>query len=122
MRYRQLSPSGDYTFGSGQQNFLINSPATVAQAVETSLKLWLGEWYLDLSVGTPYPEGVVGKHSQEKADLTIISQINQVAGVVSVQDFQSNIDPNTRKYTVTSCIINTVFGQTQLQMQNATNF
>lgn len=33
MRYRREDSNGDYTFGSGDEAWLINSPETVAQAV-----------------------------------------------------------------------------------------
>lgn len=39
MRYRVLSPTGDYTFGQGPGEFLVNSPAAVAQAIGTRLRL-----------------------------------------------------------------------------------
>ncbi|MGE4978545.1 hypothetical protein AB8914_22915, partial [Yersinia enterocolitica] len=33
MRYRREDENGDYTFGQGDNTFLINSPEAVAQAV-----------------------------------------------------------------------------------------
>lgn len=121
MRYRKLSPTGDYTFGAGQLNFLANTPETVAQAVQTSLLLWLGEWYLDLNAGTPYMEGVIGKHSKQTADATLVSRITQVQGVTSLENFTSTIDPDTRKYTSISAKLNTIHGATQLQIANYAN-
>lgn len=121
MRYRKLSPTGDYTFGSGLLNFYINSPDAVAQAVKTSLLLWLNEWYLNLDDGTPYMEGVIGKHNQETADATLRNRIMKVQGMVSIQDFQSTIDPDNRTYTL-SATLNTIYGVTQLQVQNYANF
>lgn len=122
MRYRKLSPTGDYTFGSGQLNFLIDSPAAVAQAVQTSLLLWLGEWYLDLNDGTPYPEGVIGKHDQATADATIVSRINQVQGVIDIVNYESVIDPDTRAYKTINGDLNTIYGQTQVEVDNSVNF
>lgn len=122
MRYRQLSPSGDMTFGSGQLNFLINTPEAVAQAVMTSLLLWLGEWYLDITDGTPYPEGVLGRHSQAQADAVIIARIQQVQGVVDIVNFKSVVDPLTRAYTVIGGTLNTIYGVTQLEMVEDANF
>lgn len=122
MRYRKLSNTGDYTFGAGQLNFYINSPAAVGQAVKTVLLLWLGEWYLDITTGVPYLEGVLGKHSQDEADMTMKSQINDVQGVVNIASFQSIIDPVTRKYSIVDLVINTIYGQTQVELQNVGNF
>lgn len=122
MRYRKLSPDGDYTFGSGQLDFLIDSPEAVAQAVKTSLLLWQGEFFLNIEEGVPYMEGVIGKHSKEEADNTILSQITRVQGVVNIQNYQSEINPNTRKYSTISGTLNTIYGMTELQIQNENNF
>lgn len=110
------------TFGSSQKNFLVNTPATVAQAVETGLRLWLGEWYLDLNVGVPYPEGVIGVHSKETADQTLISAIRNVQGVTNLTNWVSTIDPTTRKYSSISATLYTLYGETQLQIANLGNF
>lgn len=42
MRYRREDGEGDYTFGSGDDTWLINSPEAVAQAVKTRFALWYG--------------------------------------------------------------------------------
>jgi hypothetical protein len=118
VRYRKLSSTGDYTFGSGSQNFFINSPDAVGQAVQTALRLWLGEWYLNINDGTPYPEGVLGKHSQAVADATIVSRIRKVQGVVDITNYQSTIDPVTRKYTSVSGTLTTAYGTIQIQVAN----
>lgn len=43
MRYRREAADGDYTFGSGDDTLLINSPEAVAQAVKTLFELWYGQ-------------------------------------------------------------------------------
>lgn len=118
MRYRQLSPTGDYQFGQGQLNFLINSPEAVAQAVETYLRLWLGEWYLNINDGTPWLEGVFGYNSQAEADQTLIQTILGVQGVQDLRNWESTVDPVTRAYTSISAILDTIYGETPLQLEN----
>lgn len=54
MRYRREDADGDYTFGSGDDTWLINSPEAVAQAVKTRFELWYGQWFLDTTEGTPW--------------------------------------------------------------------
>lgn len=121
MRYRKLSPTGDYTFGSGQLNFFINTPEAVAQAVKTSLLLWIGEWYLNIEEGTPYMQGILGKHTQATMDATIKKRIGSVQGVTSIDNYVSSIDPETRKASV-SATLNTIYGVTPLQVQNYANY
>jgi hypothetical protein len=112
--------TGDYAFGSGQQNFFIDSPAGVGQIVQTGMLLWEGEWYLNTTEGMPTLEGIMGYHSQATADLTVQNQISNTEFVTDIASFASTIDPDTRAYSVTTTI-DTVFGQTQVEMQNIAN-
>lgn len=61
MRYRREDTDGDYTFGCGDDTWLINSPEAVAQAVKTRFALWYGQWFLDKTEGTPWIQSVLGK-------------------------------------------------------------
>lgn len=122
MRYRKLDANGDYSFGNQQNDFWINVPEAVAQAVETSLKLFVGEWFLNIESGVPYPESILGKHSKDEADATLIGQITNVPGVVSLVNYQSELDPNTRSYKTINGTINTVYGLTEVEIVNEQNF
>lgn len=108
MRYRALSASGDYTFGQGQANFLINSPAAVGQSVLTRLRLWEGEWFLDTTDGTPWLQSVMGKNTQSLYDMAIRARVLETRGVVSIVKYASNLRPD-RRLDVTMTI-NTQFG------------
>lgn len=121
MRYRKLSPTGDYTFGNGELDFLRDTPATVAQAVQTAVLLWLGEWYLNIDNGTPFLQGVFGKHSKEEANLTLQDRILNVQNVTGLENFASVIDPVSRRMSLTATL-NTAFGPTPLQVSNYANF
>lgn len=118
LRVRALDANNDMQFGASQQQYLVDSPDAVAQIVETTLRLWLGEWYLDLEAGTPWAQGVLGKNSQATADQTIIAQIKSVQWVTDVSNFQSTVDPNTRTYTEVGGILYTQFGSTPFSFSN----
>lgn len=113
MRYRKLSSDGDYVFGSGKNDFLVNSPEAVAQAILTRLKLWLGEWFADTSDGTGWNQSIVGKQSKNLYELTLHQRVLETPGVKSIVDFQSALDPETRRLTV-SMTVNTIFGEASL--------
>lgn len=113
MRYRKLSSDGDYVFGSGKNDFLVNTPEAVAQAILTRLKLWLGEWFADTSDGTGWNQSIVGKHSKNLYELTLRQRVLETQGVVNIIDFQSTLDPDTRRLTV-SMTVNTVYGEAYL--------
>lgn len=65
MRYRREDADGDYTFGSGDDTWLINSPEAVAQAVKTRFELWYGQWFLDTTEGTPWSQSVLGRQNRK---------------------------------------------------------
>lgn len=121
MRYRKLSEDQDYTFGAGQQNFYRDQPEAVGQAVVTRLRLWLNEWFLDSDEGTPYMQGVFGKHSQTEADNTIEQRVLGTQGLTDLSNYSSAIDPVTRGMSATMDI-DTLYGPTEVQVQNYANY
>ena len=121
MRYRMLSPTGDYVFGQGQLNFYIDVPMAPGQAVKTRLLLWQGEWFLDNTVGTPYMNGILGKHSQAQADLTVQTEVLGTQGVTDISTYASQDDTVKRSYAV-EMVIDTVYGPTPVQISNYVNY
>ncbi|MFX2600910.1 hypothetical protein V6183_15455 [Enterobacter hormaechei] len=111
MRYRREDADGDYTFGQGDDTFLVNSPECVAQAVKTRFELWKGQWFLDATEGTPYIQSVLGKQRPEVYSLAIRDRISTTPGVLSILSFDTVNNGNTRRVTFTASI-NTIYGQT----------
>lgn len=122
MRYRKLTSTNDYSFGNGQLDFYIDIPAAVGQAVKTGMLLFLGEWYLNNLDGFPWPEDVLGFHTQTEADNAIQNYIlNNITGVQSIVSYTSVVDTVRRTFDVTMTI-DTIYGQTQVQVDNESNF
>lgn len=113
MRYRALDANGDYSFGSGQANFLVNSPAAVGQLVLTNLLLMEGEWFLDTTVGTPYLQQILGKGTSTEYDMAIQDVVLNTQGVTEIVAYTSTYNSATRALTV-QMTIDTVYGQTQV--------
>lgn len=111
MRYRREDDTGDYSFGEGDNTFLINSADAVAQAVKTRFELWRGQWFLDKKEGTPYVQSVLGKQRAEVYSLAIRDRISKTRGVKSIISFDTNNDGTTRRLTFTATI-DTIYGQT----------
>jgi len=109
MRYRKLSPTGDYTFGQGSADFLVNSPDAVGQAIITRLKLLQGEWFLDVTEGTPYSTQILGKTTATQRDAAIRARILGTQGVKSIISYASSLVG--RALSVTA-MVNTIYGQT----------
>lgn len=89
MRYRPLSPTGDYQIG---KPWLINSPQCVAQAILTRLKLWLGEFFLDTTDGTPYLTQVLGERYNKAPDAAIKRRILGTPGVAQLISYSSSFN------------------------------
>ena len=114
MRYRKLDADGDYVFGGGPADFLVNTPEAVAQAVLTRLLLLRGEWFLDTTAGMPWDTDVLGKYTSGKYDAAIRKCILATHGVTELTNYSSTADPETRVLTVTATI-NTIYGTTTVQ-------
>jgi len=96
MRYRRLSAADDYTFGQGSANFLVDSPATVAQSILTRLRLWEGEWFLDTTEGTPWLQKILGAGHKAIYDLAITTRVLETRGVTGIENYESVLTPARR--------------------------
>lgn len=108
MRYRKLDAAGDYTLGSGQ-DWHVNTPEAVAQAVLTRLRLNQGEWFLDTSDGMPWATEVLGKYTELTRDAVIKDRVLGTPGVTELLEYSSTFDGNTRALSV-SMTISTAYG------------
>lgn len=114
MRYRKISADGDYVFGAGVLDYLKDVPEAVSQACVSRLRLLEGEWFLDVSAGTPWQTQILGMHTAGTRDMTVYGTVLQTAGVTRIANFASVVNPNTREYSV-SMVIDTIYGLAQLQ-------
>lgn len=126
LRVRALSPSGDYRFGGGRSELLVDSPDAVAQKLKTRLNLWQGEWFLDSSAGTPWMQKILGRHASglplapERGvsmvyDIAIKTVINNTLGVSQILAYSSSFDGSARVLTVSATVL-TIFSTTPIQL------
>lgn len=108
MRYRTLDADLDMTFGQGRANFLVDTPATVAQAVLTRLMLLRGEWFLDVTAGMPWSTDVLGANTGQRYDQAIREQILDTEGVISIVLYSSTKVARSLQVAVT---VATRYGQ-----------
>ena len=111
MRYRREDDDGDYTFGQGDDTWLINSAETVAQAVKTRFLLWYGQWFLDTTAGTPWIQSVLGKQRPETYNLAIRQRILGTKGVNRIKSFNTDLNTSSRRVVFTATI-DTIYGTT----------
>ena len=113
MRVRKLDANGDMTFGHGLKDFFINVADAPAQAAVTRLQLRLGEWWLNTADGTPYETRIVGFQTNYSRDPVIRARILGTPGVVGFVSYSSNLDRNTRGWSV-NCNIDTLYSTSAL--------
>lgn len=118
MRYRKLDKNGDMTFGRGQADYFRDVPEAPAQAVWTRLALRLGEWFRDTSAGTPWDTEILGAHTQSTRDFAIRDRIENTAGILSLDGYQSTFNPNTRTFTV-QATVTTVYGRAVVYLSSS---
>lgn len=104
MRVRAQSAAGDYTFGGGSTNFLVNSPQAVLQLILTGLKLFQGEYFLNTAAGMPWMTDVIGVGTQGLYDAAIQNQILGTTGVTGITNYSSSLNVATRSLTVLATV------------------
>lgn len=78
----------------------------LAQEVQTELRWWLAQWFLDLSRGMPYLEQLLRKGVSERTARAVLKrQIERVSDVRRVVSIRVSIDRATRACTVDELVI-----------------
>jgi len=94
---REFDVNGDYAIN----RFVTESPATI-QAVTTRLRLFKGEWFLNLNSGVPWYQRIFIKPARlNEVDRIIRNKILQTEGVSGLSSFDLSFDSTTRKLSVT---------------------
>jgi hypothetical protein len=111
--YRRLDANHDPVMGGGAADFVSDIDA-VAQAIQTRLLLFLGEWWENQEVGLPLFQNILGQGASQSRLLHIVSQLIQqnIYGAPYVTDIpvvQIQFDPVTRTFQFYAVVL-TTFG------------
>lgn len=117
MRIRKMSPGDpnddtarDMVFGSGQADFYRDVPEAPAQLAECRLMLFAGEWYQDLTAGTPWNTQVLGKYTGAIRDPIIRTRLLGTTGISGIAAYDSSLNRDTRQFAV-QATLDTIYGQ-----------
>ena len=94
-----LNDSGDIYLSGGQfaRGEGVNR---VTQEVESALRLFLGEWFLDINKGVPYIQEIFKRPiDQEKIENILSAKVLEVNSVQTVDTITSAFDQATRLYS-----------------------
>ena len=99
MKYRKLTSTGDYSFGSGGNDYADGNEA-VAEAIKTKLLLFYGEWWENLGEGIPMFQSVLGQTNPDtiKSSLSMLveQRIVEIQEVDSVKNIEIEYDRMNR--------------------------
>lgn len=74
----------------------------VAQRLKVTLYTFLGEWFLDTTIGVPYFQQIFGKvRSKSTADLIFQQIIANDRDVIEILSFKSELESGSRGYSMT---------------------
>ena len=113
MRYRKLDADGDYSFGNGTADFWKDQPEGVAQAVQTRLFLFEGEWFLDSREGMTWNTQVLGVRTANTRDPAIRRRVLGTTGVNAILAYSSDLNRDSCGFSV-GMTIDTIYGPATL--------
>lgn len=98
-----LNPNtGDLVFTNGGSPVTQRTATVVAQRLRITLYTFLGEWFLDRTVGVPYYQQIFGKiRTQSAVDLIFQQIITDDPDVIEILTFSSTLDSANRGYSMT---------------------
>lgn len=117
MRVRKLDENGDLVTSGIIWN---EGQYTIAQTIKTRLKLFLGEYFRDITQGVPWFEkedgsyGILQKgYTLEQVEALLRNTISETDGVLTILSFNLDFDDNKRELTV-STIVATQYGNVEV--------
>jgi hypothetical protein len=109
-----IDSSGELIWGSDQQNMLYDLDA-VRQIIQTTLNLWMGEWWEDRSIGLAMWQSIMDQRAGERARQAMsqliqaqILSVPYVTGISNVQMVYQN------RALMFACTVETSFGSIPL--------
>jgi hypothetical protein len=110
--YLRLDAENDPIFNSAAS---LSDLAAVAQAIETRVKLFQGEWWENLNEGTPMFQDILGSSGSAKNQTTMsLILTERVAGtpyVSQVKEVVATFNRTTREFSYRA-VAQTAFGET----------
>lgn len=116
MTVRRLDTDTGDIVTQGEQ--FLTEREEIAQTIRTRLALFLGEYFRNITDGTPWYEQILGKGaSRDTAEAVLRNRIAQTTGVVRLVSFSSDFDLNTRKLSVSAGVL-TTYGLAEVDYSN----
>lgn len=116
MIFRQVTSSGDWTFGAGLGNYSSKTQA-IALNIQTSVLMWSGDFFASLNPWINW-KGLLNVGQQNNLNSALNNLISQCYGVMDVPSASIIVNPTTRmafaQYTVDTVYSTTVVNNVQI--------
>lgn len=107
MSFRAIDSDGDWTFGKGVSNYLIDEPE-IETNLKTRLLSWVGDCFFAPAEGVDY-NNLLDIGTKALLDVNIRRVTLQTAGVLRINSYESTINRSTRAFSA-RIGITTIFG------------
>lgn len=106
----QIIPLNDIALDPNTDRFIIKNgdlvltqkADAVAQFIKQRLRTFLGEWFLDTTIGVPYYQEILKKNPSPVTVASILKrEIMNTDGVIELKGFGMTFDAKNRKVSVT---------------------
>lgn len=114
MRVRALDGNGDWLFGKGQNDYLVNN-AAIVQNISTRLKSFLGNCFFDLGAGIDW-FNFLGSKDQIGLNLAVSAVILNTTYVTGIKQLSIVLSPVTRGITI-RYVVQTTYSTVSSQFQ-----
>lgn len=109
--FRLSQLKDDLSINEDGKIIAVDSASEVGQRVKIHLRRFWQEWFLNISLGVPYFEKILGEKNTNQADLYIRKEINSVYGVKSINSLFISRQYPARTVSV-NADITTIYGTT----------
>lgn len=106
MNFRQLTLSGDWTFGGGLSNYA-SGPQAIALNIQTSVLMWQGDCFFSLP-GWINWKGLLNVGQQNNLNAALQLLLSQAYGVQAIVFAAVVVNPTTRQFFATY-VVDTVY-------------
>ena len=96
-----IDASGDIDIENGQL-VMVEGQEEIRQHLEQRLRSFLGEWFLDQTIGIPYFDDILKKNViPSEVESIFINEILSTPGVVRLLTFDLTLDKDVRRLNLT---------------------
>lgn len=103
MIFRNITATGDWTFGAGKNNYATQDKA-IGLNIKTRLQSWVGDCFFDINAGVDWANLLGSKDKRDILEAGIKKVILQSYGVTSIISFNTTLNSRdfAAKYNITT--------------------